>query len=423
MAVINVDGDNPSVDPRVWETIQEGIDAAASGDTIIVSPATTVYAGGNNVPAGKRNLTIMGDPSGPRPIIGNWINTWAYFWGIQTSAPFTTYKHLQINSQQGWCDGFDVYAADCVIDDCVFLDTLGWGYGTYTALAHRLEIKNCNYTAGLVGVWFAGSSDMHIHHNIMKTAYAGGLVIFPYLTDSSGGVIENNTFDTTALSGFNGAFRGIINLHSNVLIRGNKFKGRYINMGLGTGCGLDLAGAQDCILSENDYREGIFEVSNVSLRAESAGGQFPADKSADNNTFVGNEYNSLDLALSNGPDAGILVLDCSTNTFSRENFNGYYPGKNDPRNIPCIRLNQNSHENRIVVLRNGYTVPATAVCEQVYDYQWETSDPPVSDNKAPPRRACTHMNAEIVSSYELALAARVPATITLDQRHIDLLPE
>lgn len=133
-------------------TIQDGIDAAAAGDKVVIHAG--LYRENALVPAPKTGLSIVGKgkvviDARPAGGIGNGPGLRVLASGVRVAR--LTVMNAEDDLHPG--DGIAIEAADCVVTDCVALACTQAGVGLYAAKAivRRLRTEACGRGVNVAG--------------------------------------------------------------------------------------------------------------------------------------------------------------------------------------------------------------------------------------------------------------------------------
>lgn len=133
------------------ETIQEGLDAAAEGDTVRVAPGT--YSGTGNVALsfGSKNLVLEAENGLPSVTIDCGGADRAVYMHNTSQDTSTVIRGFVIqnaytdnyNGGAMRLDGVSIIVEDCIIKDCSASHNGGGIYISYTGMGHGTRVRNC----------------------------------------------------------------------------------------------------------------------------------------------------------------------------------------------------------------------------------------------------------------------------------------
>lgn len=239
--------------PGVYQTIQEAIDAAQHGDTVLV--AWGVYVENIKFPGGSKTITVKSE-LGPKV---------TYIEGDQTE-PVVTLLH----SSTSILDGFTVRNGDSMHGGGIFCDNHSTGVirnniitgnhasnggGLYCRLGSAPTIENnlfiqnsASYGGGISCTW---DTKPVIRYNRFEENGAGkGAGI--ELVSSNKALIEYNEFINNIATSWGGG----INDSSTAIIRKNLFQGNEAKYGAGVCCDLRTLSIEDNRFIKNKAEKG-----------------------------------------------------------------------------------------------------------------------------------------------------------------------
>lgn len=181
---LTVDNNTPS--PGKYSNLQEAIDAAQSGDVILVSGSDNIYTGANNghIYIDKSNLTIIG--AGYNNPYGKEAKTNYFYIGQKASVSGLTIKGLNIPLMYIQPTTGSTVSNVMLEDNAIGTFMLGQSYGTINSVVTR------NNSFGYFQLYpYMGMSDLLISNNIIHHLTGG---IGTTEASLSGVVVQHNLF-------------------------------------------------------------------------------------------------------------------------------------------------------------------------------------------------------------------------------------
>ena len=187
--------------PADFATIQQAVDGCMSNDRILVMGRETAYWGGVEIDARRiRNLTLMADPEGPRPVLttDNWHplididnvgNVVSRFTISGLELDGHQVSQCGINVQNGWANDPDSVFTNLTVKDMI-IRRCKWG----------IEIGERSGTLGCDGVWGAidrrklnfGRSSLTLLDSIVAGCGSDGLNLYRVNASVRGNLIVLN---------------------------------------------------------------------------------------------------------------------------------------------------------------------------------------------------------------------------------------
>jgi hypothetical protein len=194
--------------PAQYETIQEAVNAAAEGDTIVV--ARGVYY--ESVTVGTPNLTIIGKKAviDSSLLLSLTVNAASFYTAMNINAPGVTVQGFTFRNGSYH---IQVYSDDCRILKCTFRNsgTNAVHVGSYNGT----EVSGCRFVGtGGYGIYVAGSSGTSgsFTRNTILQTNSGGI----YVSGGMNAVVDRNVVNGT------GNGQGIYVFGSGAVVTGNR---------------------------------------------------------------------------------------------------------------------------------------------------------------------------------------------------------
>lgn len=261
--------------PDDWPTIQQGIDAAASGDTVLVAPG--IYVEHLVIDSGDNGVVLLSSAGAESTVIDGLGLEGPPLLEIQDTTPPTavmglTFRRNQVMAGGGYrgggirCERAGVRLADNIIEDCFALHTGG-------------------------GVYAHDSVDLVIVGNVIRrnlSGEGGGLHLEICVAQLTENVIEGN--EAAGLLSYWGG--GLAVYGGELILESNRIEA---NSALSKGGGLCLEGGVEGTITDNHI---------ISNSAGSGGALYIRDASVlvERNTIVENE--------SELPSSGVVRFLC-----------------------------------------------------------------------------------------------------------------
>jgi hypothetical protein len=373
--------------------IQEAVDAAAPGRTVKLMPYakdTNIFRrfdfGPGTVMINKEvNVVGVSDQSGSKPEIfsdpaGGAING-IFVCGHPAQAGRMKGKIQNIHFNAQPSNYSLLYSAIMIFQ------------------SEGVEVSNCKITMATensfigFGIWYyfstsppsgeqkAANNEIYVSRATPYTNpdtdmwVIGGIGYGNFLTDPSPPVLIDSNF--ISCRNCWGWFSGAIVLHGNVS------NGVVSN---NTGTGVNNEEAVMCL------------EANPSSGVQMFGNDFSTYEAIYFQLYVGQTYSGCSFVSNNfGPSVwtGAYVLG-NQNHFTNQNFMGNYPGWS--QGSGCLYLEYGTQDNQITALKNGVVLNGFAVCDQVYDVNYEATGQ--TTNTAPGLVKCARKDAEFLQSMK-----------------------
>ncbi len=217
--------------PQQFATIQAAVDAAADGDTIVVSKGT--YE--ENVVVATPNLHFVGKKAKIDATVGNSFGT-----GIQVNAAGVTIQGFSFRNGE---TQIDVEADGCSVTKCTFVSSSIYPIYGETPGTNARIIGNKILSAGDDGVFLDGSGAF-IQKNSFRNCSDAGVEIY-----GSGATVDRNSFIQTGYPVYIGAANAVVTANKvqvfgsiGVYVDGDAFVVEGNSVRIGDGRGFELYG-------------------------------------------------------------------------------------------------------------------------------------------------------------------------------------
>lgn len=271
--------------PFVYPTIQEGVDAAAEGDRVLVFDGTYTGPGNHDIDLGTRNIVIESRSGNPAVCIIDCQKAGRAFLitGGQTESTRIsgfTIKNGQASSGDNG-GAIRVRSSQLTLSNCVFTaNSAGFGGAVYTDSSGGVQLTACDFSANSAQAFGGAIMVDHTSLRVVGCTFskntasiaAGGAI---YGTAPTGLDIKNSSFTQNSSNnagaiGIIGAKTGIDPTITNCIFSANQ---AAIN-----------GGALGCIFTEGDTP--IFVVQNSTFSENTAGQAGGAVENGDNLTII-----------------------------------------------------------------------------------------------------------------------------------------
>ena len=297
---VTVEDSSGTLTSGIYGSIQPGVDAASSGDTVTVGPG--IY--NETVTIDTKNITLTGS-EGVQPLINSTaLATSSGDSGIELTADNVTVNNLEIIGDQ---------------------ETYNFGVRLLGGL-EGVEITNNNISGFYEQVELESTSTHHSDVLIKNNELSGKIGVMAFDTDNT--TVESNTIEDSEWGVVFWAASDSTPLINNEIV-GNTIT----NSSVGPRAAISLS-TKDTVVANNDLSEGSYGITIVDEIAGSAVDDVSGNQIHQNNIEGYSEYglatgNISNSALFDGPKSIDPVVNATSNWWgatdgpSGDNFNGH----------------------------------------------------------------------------------------------------
>ena len=250
-------------------TIQNGIDAAVDGDTVMVAPCTYSGIGNHDVDFGGKEIVVMSS-DGPEVTIVDAGNAGRGFLFQNGESELSVLDGLTVRN--GATTGYDggggiyIYLARPTITNCIISGNYGNYGGGIWADYSSPQIINCTIRDNVAEYYGGGiyttNGSANIDHcliegNSVETLFGlvhGGGVYVGYYGGFTGPRVSNCTFKDNSADGYGGGlyYKNIAPAYQYAYVWGNTFTGNKAEAGFGAYFDDSKVSIYNCLFENNE---------------------------------------------------------------------------------------------------------------------------------------------------------------------------
>lgn len=166
-----------------FKLIQDAVDAASPGDTIIVEPGNYT----ERVYFRKDNLTLQSSTGNPEDVRITSPVSYSIIQNVFNNAVFMMADNITLQDIKvtgGFYGFFAIYSNNCTIINCTFTDN---GLGMVLEESNNNQIYNCTFMKNRAGLQLSNSADNYLENNSINdnSFYTFGMDSNPNFVDTS----------------------------------------------------------------------------------------------------------------------------------------------------------------------------------------------------------------------------------------------